>query len=128
MAVGFGESEPGFGDIAHAFQFLLHFVVLDFHRIGVGIRWDLNRWRENDHGTTVREWKQEVVPGFFKSLAVFDADVKDRDGATSATSQHDWTGLGDVARAARAINGEGAVLPFHDALCHDGEAAQAAAR
>lgn len=67
-----------------------------------------------------------MVPGFFESFAAVDSDVKDQDGAAGFSGEHDRAGLGDVARAARAVNREGAVDAFFQSASHDCEATQAA--
>ena len=49
-------------------------------------------------------------------------------GAPVLRGEHDRAGLGDVAGAARTVDGKRAVLALFDAPGHDGETAQAAAR
>src|SRR4029077_5360939 len=98
-----------------------------FQSGGVCLRRNLDGRRKNDYGTAERPRKQEVIPGLFERLAVLDADVKDSDGRARAAGEHHGARLRDIARAARAVNREGAVLPFLDALGHDGEAAKTSA-
>jgi len=67
-----------------------------------------------------------VVPGFFEGFAAAYADVEDQDGTAGFSGEHDRAGLGDVTRAARAVDGEGAIDAFFEAAGHDREAAEAA--
>src|SRR5258708_33239971 len=69
-----------------------------------------------------------MIPGFFESFPVLDADVKNDHRSTGAARQHDRTRFGDVAWAARAINGKRAVVAFFDAPSHHRQAAQSSTR
>jgi len=101
--------------------------VFGFEELGIGIRRDVDRRREENHST--REWRrqQEMVPGFFKSLAATHSDVEDKNRATGFSSEHDGAGLGDVTRAARAINREGTIDSFFQAARHHRKSTKAAA-
>src|SRR5215471_6281517 len=127
LSFRFGQREPAFRDVTDAFQFLLHFVVFGFERGGVRVLRDFDRRREDDYCTAKRSREQKMVPGFFERLTVLDADMEDRDRAARTSCKHDRTGLGDVARSAGTVDGEGTVLPFLDALGDHGQTAQAAA-
>src|SRR5262249_7950434 len=72
--------------------------------------------------------QEEMVPGFLEGFATFYADVEDENGATGFTSEHNGAWFCDVAWAARAIDGEGAVDAFIEAAGHHRKAAKAATR
>ncbi len=67
-----------------------------------------------------------MVPGFLEGFAAVHADVEDQDGAAGFSGEHDRAGLGDVTRAARAVDGEGAIDAFFQPASHDRKAAEAA--
>ena len=68
-----------------------------------------------------------MVPGFLEGFAAAYADVEDQDGAAGFSGEHDRAGLGDVARAAWAVDGEGAIDAFFQAASHHRQATEAAA-
>src|SRR3989454_3809309 len=68
------------------------------------------------------------IPGAVKSVSGLESHVEDHDGAAGPTGQHHRAGFGDVARATRAINGEGDVEAVLEALRHHRKTPQAAAR
>lgn len=67
-----------------------------------------------------------MIPGFLECFSAADADVEDEDGAAGFTGEHYRARLGDVTRAARAINREGAIHAFLEAASHHSEAAETA--
>jgi len=101
--------------------------MLGLQDFSVSVRWNVNRWSEKDYGPGKRRGKQEVVPSFLESFSAADADVEDEDRATGFSGEHDWAGFGDVTRAARAINREGAIDAFFQATSHHCKSAKAAA-
>jgi len=100
--------------------------VFGLEDFGVGVWRDVDGRGEEDYGAGERGGQEKVVPGFFEGFAAVDADVEDQDGAAGFSCEHDRAGLGDVTRAARAINREGAIDAFFQAASHDREATQAA--
>lgn len=106
---------------------MLHLRVFGFEDGGVGIGRDVDGRGEEDDGAGERGGQQEVIPGFFESFSAIDADVEDEHGAAGFSGEHDGAGLGDVTRAARAIDGESAIDAFFEAARHDRETAQATA-
>jgi len=101
--------------------------VFGFEDFGVGVGRDIDGRGEEDNGAGERGGEQEVVPGFLESFSAVDTDVEDKDRAASFSGEHDRAGLGDVARAARAVDGEGAIDAFFQAASHHRQAAEAAA-
>ena len=69
-----------------------------------------------------------MVPSFSESSSVLYSDVEYHDRRGAASSEHDRAGLGNITRAARAINGEGTIAALCDSPRHDGQAAQSATR
>ena len=69
-----------------------------------------------------------MVPGLGESFAVVDANVKYDDGATGFSSEHYRTGLGDVTWAPRTVDGKSAIEALLQALGHDSQPTQTAAR
>lgn len=67
-----------------------------------------------------------MIPGFLECFSAADADVENEDGAAGFSGEHDGAGLGDVTRATRAINREGAIDSFFQAASHNRQAAQTA--
>lgn len=106
---------------------MLHFGVFGFEDFGVGARRNVDGWGEEDDRAGERSGQKEMVPGFFESFAAAYADVEDEDGAAGFSREHDGPGLGDVTRAARAIDGESAIDAFFKAAGHNGESAEASA-
>ena len=53
-----------------------------------------------------------MIPGFFESFTAIHADVEHHHGATGFASEHDRTGLGDIARATWAVDGKRAIESF----------------
>jgi len=102
--------------------------VFGLEDFGVGVGRDVDWWGEEDYGASEWSGKQEVVPGFFEGFSAVDANVEDEDRAASFSGEHDRAGLGDVTRAARAVDGEGTIDAFFEAARHDREAAEASAR
>lgn len=98
-----------------------------FELLGIGIRWDVDRRREKNDRACEWRGQEEVVPGFFERLAAAYADVEDQDGAAGFSREHDGAGLGDVTRAARAVNREGAIDAFFEAAGHHSQSTKAAA-
>lgn len=128
ISLVFGEGKPGFGEIADAFEFVLHFGVLCLEERRVGVRRDFDG-RGEDHDGFAEEMRQEeVVPSSLKRSAALAANVEDHDRSAGFAGEHDRTGLSDVTRTARAVDGERAVLPFCDAASHNRKTPQAAAR
>jgi len=81
ITFGFAQPEPGFRNVAHAFEFFLHFGVLGFEYSGVGVWRDFDGRRENHNGSCEGPRQQEMVPGFLEGFSVFDSDVKTTTGA-----------------------------------------------
>lgn len=127
MTVCFAKRKPGFGDIPDAFEFALHFSVPGLEEFGVGVWRDVNRRSEEDYGARKRSGQEEVIPGFLEGFSAVDSDVKNKDGAAGFSGEHDGAGLGDVARAARTVDGEGAIDAFFEAASHYGQSAKASA-
>src|SRR5579872_1919491 len=98
-----------------------------FEDFGIGVWRDVDRRGEEDYGA--RKWggQQEMVPGFLESFSAAYADVEDEDGTASFSGEHHRAGLGDVTRAARTVDGEGAIDAFFETSSHDRETAKAAA-
>ena len=97
-----------------------------FEDFGVGVRRNVDGRGEEDYGARKRSGQEEVVPGFLKGFAAVYADVEDEDGAAGFSGEHDRAGLGNVTRAAGAVDREGAIDPFFEAASHDCEATEAA--
>ena len=127
LALGFGKGKPGFGNVADALEFALHLRVFGFELFASGIRGDIDRRGKEHRCASEGSGQQEVVPSFFERFTAVDADVEDHDGASGFPREHDRAWLGDVARAARAIDGESAIETFFEAPGHHSEAAQTAA-
>ena len=108
-AGGFGEGEPGVGDVADAFERGLHFVLFGSHDGGVGVGGDVDGRGQEQDDAGEGFGKQEMVPGAEESFAAFDAGVQRDDGAAGAAGEQDRAGFGDVAGAAGAVDGEGAI-------------------
>ena len=130
MALAFfiTQLKPGFGDVADALEFALHFLVLGFHDCGVGVGGDEDRRGDEDYGAGERRGQQEMVPGIGEGFAAVDGGVKNDDGASSFSREDDRAGLGDVTRAARAVDGENGIAALLHAPGHDRQPAKAAAR
>lgn len=82
MALAFfiTQLKPGFGDIADALQFALHFLLLAFHDLRGGAGGDIN-WRgEENYGAGEGRGQEEMVPGIGEGLAAVDANVEHDDG------------------------------------------------
>ena len=75
-----------------------------------------------------RRGQQEVVPSSFESIAAAHADVENENGTAGFAGEHHRPGLGDVARAARAINCKSAIDAFFQPTRHHGESAKTSAR
>lgn len=101
--------------------------MLGFEDFSVGVGRHVDRRSEEDYGAGKRGGQEEVIPGFFESLAAAYADVKDEDGAAGFSCEHDRAGLGDVARAAGAVDGERAIDAFFQAASHDRQSAETSA-
>ena len=102
--------------------------MLGFQGFLVGVGRDVD-WRgEEDHRAGEGRGKQKMIPGFFEGLAAIDADMEDHDRAAGFSCEDDRTGLRDVAWAAWAVDGEGAIDTLFEAFGHDREAAQSSAR
>src|SRR5450755_103844 len=69
-----------------------------------------------------------MVPGIGEGFAAVDGGVKNHDGASGFSREHDRAGLGDVPRAARAVDGENGIAALLHAPGHDSQPAKAAAR
>jgi len=102
--------------------------VLGFEDFRVGIGRHVDRRSEKDYGTSEWSGKQKVVPRFLESFSAVNADVEDEDGAAGFSGKHDRAGFGDVPRAARAVDSEGAIDALFETASHDGQAAEAASR
>ena len=98
-----------------------------FEDFGVSVGRHVDGRGEEDHRASEWGGEQEVVPGFLESFSAVDTDVKDEDGAAGFSGEHDRAGLGDVARAAWAVDGEGAIDAFFQAASHHRQATEAAA-
>src|SRR5208337_3167764 len=88
---------------------------------------DVDGRSEEDYGAGEGGGQKKVVPGFLESSAAADADVEDEDGAAGFPGEHDGARLGNVTRAARAVNRECTIDAFFEAAGHDSQAAEAAA-
>ena len=83
---------------------------------------------DHQHRASERLGNLELVPRLAKRPGSFQPDVEQNDQPARAPSEHYRAGLGDVARAARAVNGKRGVAPFLQALGHYCEALQSATR
>jgi hypothetical protein len=128
VAPGFGEGEPGFGQVADAFQCGLHFGLLRFQRIAVGVGGDANGGSDEHDCTRERERNLEKVPGILKRVGALDGDVKHRNRTPSATRENHGAGFGDVARAARTVDCERDVVARFEMPGHGGQAFDGSAR
>lgn len=127
LTVCFAKRKPAFGNIPDAFEFALHFGVFGLEEFGVGVWRHVNGRSEEDYGARKRSGQKEVIPGFLEGFSAVDADVKNEDWAAGFSGEHDGAGLGDVARAARTVDGEGAIDAFFKATSHYRQSAKTSA-
>src|SRR5580692_3090655 len=97
------------------------------HNFAAGIGGNADGRRYKHDGARKRDWNLEQIPGLLESVGALQANVKDGDGAAGTAREDYWSGFGDVARAARAVNRKCHVLSFLDALRHHAEACDRAA-
>src|SRR6185437_4934363 len=128
VAVAICESKPRFRNIAHSLQSRLHFRLLLFHRVAIGVGGNPNRRREKHHRVCERIWKLKKIPRLLKCMRTFQSNMEYGYRPSSSARQNHRTRLRHVARAARTVNGDSDVASCLEASCHRGQAFNRAAR
>lgn len=127
QSLGFPYSHRFFGSSAASFQRLLHLLVERCQLVFGGLCRDCHRTAEV--GAGAREWLGDDHPVPRIELpGSLDRNVKAVDRLAGLLGQQDGSGLGDVARPARAVDGKHRRVSQLDFAPHSDQRANAASR